>query len=314
MEVRTIIKKGREDAVWYAIRVTYNRELKVKDDLDARGIECFVPMQYRREERNGVMVKRLVPSVHNLIFIKLKPSEMTEYKRSTELPIRYIMNRETHKPITVPNREMENFIRVAGTYEEKLIYLTPDPGDFSKGERVRIIGGPFQGAEGIFVDVFPYINMNKDARKGERHLRRTQLWCKAGYLFFIKHPTVLERMKHQRIAALGWTLARGVVRLCMSPKRLRAGFARACAVTEPGEYWGNPCAVRPYPYHKDVLFPVREMEFDGLTVYAPNDCDAYLTELYGDYMSIPAPEKRHKHTPTVLDFGDGVNVMSPTEA
>ena len=36
MEVRTIVKKGREEKVWFAIRVTYNRELKVKEDLDAR--------------------------------------------------------------------------------------------------------------------------------------------------------------------------------------------------------------------------------------------------------------------------------------
>ena len=151
MEVRTIIKKGREKKVWYAIRVTYHRELKVKEDLEARGIDCFVPMQYRREERHGVMVKRLVPSVHNLIFIHITPSDMTEYKRSTELPIRYILNRETHKPITVPAREMDNFIKVAGTYEEKLIYLNPNPGDFTKGERVRIIGGMFAGAEGVFV-------------------------------------------------------------------------------------------------------------------------------------------------------------------
>ena len=153
MEVRTIIKKGREKKVWYAIRVTYNRELKVKEDLDARGITNFVPMQYRREERGGVMVKRLVPSVHNLIFINMTPSEMTEYKKTTTLPIRYIMDRETHKPITVPNREMENFIKVAGTYDEKLIYLNPDPGDFTQGERVRVIGGEFAGAEGIFVRV-----------------------------------------------------------------------------------------------------------------------------------------------------------------
>ena len=151
MEVRVIKKKAPEKDVWYAIRVTYNRELKVKDDLDARGITNFVPMQYRREERNGVMVKRLVPSVHNLIFIRLKPSEMIEYKRTTALPIRYIMNRATHKPLTVPDREMESFIRIAGTYDENLIYLNPDPSDFSKGERVRIIGGPFEGAEGIFV-------------------------------------------------------------------------------------------------------------------------------------------------------------------
>ncbi len=151
VEVRTIVKKGREKEVWFAIRVTYNRELKVKADLDARGITNFVPMQYRREERHGVMVKRLVPSVHNLIFIHITPSKMKEYKMTTDLPIRYIMNRETRKPITIPTQEMENFIKVAGTYEEKLVYLNPEPGDFAKGERVRIIGGAFAGAEGIFV-------------------------------------------------------------------------------------------------------------------------------------------------------------------
>lgn len=153
MEVRTVIKKGRENPVWYPLRVTYNRELKVKADLDARGVTNFVPMQYRREQRGGVMVKRLVPSIHNLIFVKMKPSEMTEYRKTTDLPIRYIMDREKHIPITVPDREMENFIKVAGTYDEKLIYLNPDPGDFSTGERVRVIGGEFEGAEGIFVRV-----------------------------------------------------------------------------------------------------------------------------------------------------------------
>ena len=153
MEVRTIIKKGREKKVWYAIRVTYNRELKVKAELDARGITNFVPMQYRREERKGVMVNRLVPSVHNLIFINITPSGMREYRETTAMPIRYIMDREHHKPITVPNHEMENFIRVAGTYKEDLIYLNPEPGDFSEGERVRILGGEFEGAEGIFVRI-----------------------------------------------------------------------------------------------------------------------------------------------------------------
>ena len=153
MEVRTIIKKGREKKVWYAIRVTYNRELKVKAELDARGIVNFVPMQYRREERKGVMVNRLVPSVHNLIFINITPSGMREYRETTAMPIRYIMDREHHKPITVPNHEMENFIKVAGTYKEDLIYLNPEPGDFSEGERVRIIGGEFEGAEGIFMRI-----------------------------------------------------------------------------------------------------------------------------------------------------------------
>ena len=182
VEIRTIIKKGREEKVWYAIRVTYNRELRVKEDLDARGITNFVPMQYRREERNGRMVKRLVPSVHNLIFINLTPSEMKDYKMSTDLPIRYIMNRETHKPITVPNHEMENFITVAGTYDEKLIYLNPEPGDFSKGERVRIIGGDFAGAEGIFVRV-----------KGDRRVLINVQGVVAVATTYV-HPSMIEKI------------------------------------------------------------------------------------------------------------------------
>ena len=182
MEVRTIIKKGLEKKVWYAIRVTYNRELKVKEDLDSRGITNFVPMQYRREERNGVMVKRLVPSVHNLIFIHITPSDMKEYKMTTDLPIRYIMNRETHKPIIVPSREMENFIKVAGTYNEKLIYLNPDPGDFAKGERVRIIGGAFAGAEGVFVRV-----------KGDRRVIVNVEGLVAVATTFV-HPSMIEKI------------------------------------------------------------------------------------------------------------------------
>lgn len=195
VEVRTIIKKGREKKVWYAIRVTYHRELKVKEDLDARGITSFVPMQYRREERNGVMVKRLVPSVHNLIFIHTTPSEMVEYKKTTNMPIRYIMNRETHKPIIVPSNEMENFIKVAGTYDEKLIYINPDPGDFTKGERVRIIGGPFAGAEGLFVRI-----------KGDRRVLVNILGLVAVATTYV-HPSMIEKItdddsKHQLDNAL----------------------------------------------------------------------------------------------------------------
>ena len=168
--------------MWYAIRVTYNRELKVKDDLDSRGITCFVPMQYRREERHGQMVKRLVPSVHNLIFIRLTPTEMSDYKKTTDLPIRYIMNRETRKPITVPDKEMESFIKVAGTFDEKLIYLNPEPGDFAKGERVRIIGGDFAGAEGIFVRV-----------KGDRRVLINVQGVVAVATTYV-HPSMIEKI------------------------------------------------------------------------------------------------------------------------
>lgn len=138
-----------EDKVWYAIRVTYNRELKVKDDLDARGIESFIPMKQTLVVRRGRRVKRLVPSIHNLIFFHIEPSAMKQYKATTKLPVRYIMNPATKKPVVVPERQMNNFIAVAGSYDEQLEYVQYDARKFTRGDRVRIMGGPFEGAEGV---------------------------------------------------------------------------------------------------------------------------------------------------------------------
>ena len=85
-------------------------------------------------------------------------------------------------------------MRVAGTYDEKLIYLNPDPGDFSKGDRVRIIGGPFAGAEGIFVRI-----------KGDRRVLINILGLVAVATTHV-HPSMLEKItdddKHQLDNAL----------------------------------------------------------------------------------------------------------------
>jgi hypothetical protein len=35
--------------------------------------------------------------------------------------------------------------------------------------------------------------------------------------------------------------------------------------------------------------------FEGLNVRIPENSDAYLTQLYGDYMTPPPPEKRVGH-------------------
>ena len=43
---------------WFAIRVTYNRELKVKVELEAKGIECFVPMSYKEVLQPKVVFRR----------------------------------------------------------------------------------------------------------------------------------------------------------------------------------------------------------------------------------------------------------------
>ena len=138
---------------WYALRVTYNRELKVKKELDRLEIENFVPMQYKVILLDERKVKRLVPSVHNLIFVRMGAAEMKEFKLQSDLPIRYIMNRETNHPIVVPDNQMRDFIAISGTYDEQLLYMNPDELCAKKGDKVKITGGIFNGCVGTLMRI-----------------------------------------------------------------------------------------------------------------------------------------------------------------
>ncbi len=171
-----------EELVWFPLRVTYKREMKVKADLDKKGIENFVPMQYKSAVVGGRLIKTLAPIIHNLIFVRCTRSWMAAYKESTTLPIRYYMNKEKHEPIVVPKCQMDNFIAVAGSYDEQLIFLNPSPGDFCHGDRVKILGGPFEGAEGVFVRV-----------KGDRRVVVSVDGVVAVATTFI-HPSLLQKI------------------------------------------------------------------------------------------------------------------------
>jgi lipopolysaccharide cholinephosphotransferase len=54
--------------------------------------------------------------------------------------------------------------------------------------------------------------------------------------------------------------------------------------------------------HTKHLFPVKKIQFEDIQVNGPNNCDAYLSGLYGDYMTPPPPHKRPGHSPVVLEI------------
>ena len=159
--------------------------------------------------------------------------------------------------------------------------------------------------EGIFIDVFPYIRLNKSKDHGYSQLKRTQRWAKINYIYRIKSPSVLENKRWKNVGLVAWRMARAALHLISSPKRIARGFAKDCACKDPSNWWGNPAAAHPYPFREDVLFEPVELEFGELRVFAPHNWDSFLTDLYDDYMRLPAPEQRHTHTPYMLDLGDG---------
>lgn len=140
---------------WYPLRVTYSRELLLKKALDAENIENFIPMHYEYVKKADRKVRKLVPVVHNLVFVHSSLACIDRIKQSfgLSLAVRYIIDRETNQPLVVPEVQMRSFIAVSGNYEEQIVYLDPAITALQKGDRVRITGGIFEGVEGIILRV-----------------------------------------------------------------------------------------------------------------------------------------------------------------
>ena len=103
---------------WFAIRVSYSRELALKAILDAEKIENFIPMRYEYVIKSGKRVRRLLPAIHNLVFVHSTRKRIDALKDELEssMPIRFIMNREFCRPVVIPDAQMRSFILVAGSY------------------------------------------------------------------------------------------------------------------------------------------------------------------------------------------------------
>ena len=140
---------------WYPLRVTYSRELKVRGILQTAGYECFVPMVFRTEVRDGVESRKTVPAVNNLCFVKAVRGELDLVREKNGLKsyTSYIWDRVTRMPLTVPDKAMDDFIRVSETMRDDVLYLHEINPKLRQGQKVRIKEGPFAGVEGRVVRV-----------------------------------------------------------------------------------------------------------------------------------------------------------------
>ena len=106
---------------WFPMRVTYQREMKVKAELDR---------------------------------VRETQERVSELKRTNEVlePLRYMMDRtasQEHAIMTVADREMENFMRVASRTDDSVMFLDDETVVGKEGKRVEIMGGAFEGVTGV---------------------------------------------------------------------------------------------------------------------------------------------------------------------
>ena len=144
--------------MWFPMRVTYQREMKVKAELDRLGIENFVPRRYKvvesQNDGDTELRRVLVPAINNLIFVRSTQERLSELKRRNEVlePLRYMMDHtvsKEHAIMTVADREMENFMRVASRTDDSVMFLDDETIIGKEGRRVEIMGGAFEGVKGV---------------------------------------------------------------------------------------------------------------------------------------------------------------------
>ena len=142
---------------WFALRATYSRELKVRDQLAERGVRTFVPMIWKRcpVKPGMTQTKKLVPAISSLCFVHWTKADIDAYIRSfgDVKPVNYYWDRTKNAPLVVPDKAMEDFITVSSSMDEELIYITDICPKLKEGQSVRVKEGPFKGIEGKVVRI-----------------------------------------------------------------------------------------------------------------------------------------------------------------
>lgn len=135
---------------------------------------------------------------------------------------------------------------------------------------------------GLFIDIFP---MTAHPNISPRWIKRiARMHCKSTYILRGRHP-------YSWHSALQWAY--------FSVMRPLTGVAWWIAgkIFGTGQRFANLPASNIYgtTHRTEDIFPLKEIAFEGLQFLGPANPDAYLRNLYGDYMRIPPPEKRKSH-------------------
>ena len=139
-----ILPKGAvQQPFWWAARTRYGQELKVRDRLEARGVEHFIPTVPSGGPRKEKA------AVSNLVFLRTTKTEALDLANTGVIPVKYIVDCATRTLLGVPDKQMEDFRRVmdlslteGGLMDRPLVL----------GDRVRVTKGPLRDVEGHVVE------------------------------------------------------------------------------------------------------------------------------------------------------------------
>ena len=148
---------------WFVLRVSYGRIDKAKTFVEAKGLECYVPLQYKEVRKQGK--KRIIttPLLPSLIFVHAAAEQVEALLYDNKVManesralLSYYFNHTIHRqdnpdrnpPLIIRDEAMNNFIRLTSIKNPHIIHVTSNNIQFKLGDMVVVTEGEFKGVHG----------------------------------------------------------------------------------------------------------------------------------------------------------------------
>ena len=160
MSVENVPNANRQ---WFVLRVSYGRIVKAKAFVEAKGLECHVPMRYKEIKKQGK--KRIItePLLPSFLFVHATAEQVktllneinVSFDESRTLLSYYFdhtvhlqENPERNPPLIIPDEAMDNFIRLTSIKNPHIIPVTTEIIQYKLGDMVIVTEGEFKDIHG----------------------------------------------------------------------------------------------------------------------------------------------------------------------
>ena len=148
---------------WFVLRVSYGRIIKAKALVEAKGLECYVPLRYKEVRKKGK--KRIItePLLPSFLFVHASAEQVDSLLQNKSIkPIEniallsYYYDHTSHceksptknPPLVISDSVMDNFIRLTSIHNPHIIPVTSDNIKYKLGDEVVITDGEFKDIRG----------------------------------------------------------------------------------------------------------------------------------------------------------------------
>ena len=151
-----ITSQSTEEEKWYVMRA-YKNEKKAEELLSGNnGLKYFIPKRQILRTRKGRKIICTEPVIHSLVFVFASQKQIVNFKRYICNDLQFVSWKryDSTSYLTIPAKQMDDFIRMCTQKEQEVTFYTPDEIPLEKGQKVRVHGGVFDKMEGILVKTY----------------------------------------------------------------------------------------------------------------------------------------------------------------